>query len=166
MFMLTKARGYVDPGDSMLGFFMFVGFALWLVGLAALYARYAPVSGRLGKTGLGMSVAGIVLLAVGHPFSFITGPDLFVLVLLGGLALTVGPLLFGVAALRGEVLPRRWRAVPLFTGLMGVAWILNNGETTFFVFRTLFAAGWLLMGYVLLSDGKVQTQRPTTAREV
>ena len=99
MFSRTKARGYVDPDDSMLGFFMFVGFALWLVGLAAPYARYVPSSGRLGKTGLGM---GIVLLAVGHPFSFITGPDLFVLVLLGGLALTIGPLLFGVAALRGR----------------------------------------------------------------
>ncbi len=28
MFSLTKARGYVDPDDSMLGFFMFVGFGL------------------------------------------------------------------------------------------------------------------------------------------
>ena len=49
---------------------------------------------------------------------------------------------------------------------MGVAWIFNNGETTFFVFRTLFAAGWLLMGYVLLSDAEAPVERATIARHV
>ena len=125
MFMLTKTRGYVDPDDSLLDFFMFVGFALWFVGLAALHARYAQVSGRLGKVGLGMSIAGIVLLAA-HPFTFMTGTDLFGLVALGALALTIGALLFGLASwpklMYGataspiEVLPGRWRFVPLFTG--------------------------------------------------
>lgn len=38
MFMLTRARGYVDPDDSLLGYFMLTGFALWIVGLAALHA--------------------------------------------------------------------------------------------------------------------------------
>src|ERR687894_1340072 len=52
MFSLTKARGYVDPDDSLLGYFIFGGFALWLVGVVALYLRYGPVSGRLGKIGL------------------------------------------------------------------------------------------------------------------
>ena len=175
MFMLTKTRGYVDPDDSMLGFFMFVGFGLWLVGLAALYARYAPVAGRLGKIGLGMAIAGIVLLAVGHPVSFMTGPDLFGLIILGALALAIGPLLFGLACLPTlaygataravEVLPNRWRFVPLFTGLAGLAWFGNSGETTFFLFRTLFAAGWLLTGYVLWSDAEVPVKRSTIARE-
>ena len=176
MFMLTKTRGYVDPDDSLLGFFMFAGFALWIVGLAALYARYASVSGGLGKVGIGASIAGILLLAVGHPFSFMTGPDLFGLIILGALALAIGPLLFGLAswpkllygptASRIEVLPGHCRFVPLFTGLAGLAWFFNNGETTFFVFRTLFAAGWLLMGYVLFADAEVAMKRPTIAREV
>jgi hypothetical protein len=141
MFMLTKTRGYVDPDDSLLGYFMLAGFFLWLLGLAALYARYAPLSGGLGKTGLGMSFVGIVLLAVGHPFSFVTRLDLFVLVILGTLVLILGPLLFGLAAWRtlmfgpdvaqSKILPRRLRAVPLFTGLMGLAWFFNTGETTF-----------------------------------
>lgn len=28
MFSLTKARGYVDPYDSLLGYFIFAGFTL------------------------------------------------------------------------------------------------------------------------------------------
>ena len=47
MFSLTKARGYVDADDSLLGYFMFAGFTLWLIGVAALYSRYGPPSRRL-----------------------------------------------------------------------------------------------------------------------
>lgn len=153
-----------------------LGFGLWLVSLTALYARYAPLSGGRGRTGLGMSIAGIVLLAVGHPFSFITGLDLLGLIVLGVLALAIGPLLFGLAcwptlayggvARPVEVLPRRWRFVPLFTGLPGLAWFGNSGETAFFLFRTLFAAGRLLIGYVLFSDAETPAKRLTIAREV
>lgn len=156
MFMLTKARGYVDPDDSFLGYFMLVGFSSWLLGLAALYVRYAPLSGGLGKTGLGTAAVGVALLAVGHLFSFMTGVDLFVLVILGGFGMMVGALLFGIAALRREVLPRYWRALPLFTGLTGFAWFFftnSEGDRLSFMFmRTLFALGWLLLGYVLWSD--------------
>lgn len=155
MFMLTKARDYVDPDDSLLGYFMLVGFSAWLVGVAALYVRYAPFSGRLGKTGLGVSLAGIMLLAVGHQFSFMSGVDLFMLVILGGLALALGPLLFGVAAARMDILPRYWRFLPLFTALAGFCWFFTGEELVWGVFiipRTLFALGWLLLGYVLFSD--------------
>jgi hypothetical protein len=160
MFSLTKARGYVDADDSLLGYFMFAGFTLWLIGVAALYSRYGPLSGRLGRTGLGMAVVGVVVLAVGHFFSFMTQLDLFVLVASGALALTLGPLLFGIASLRSEAMPRHWRALPLATGLMGFTWLFfgssDTGELTFtFMFlRTLFAVGWMLMGYVLWSDPK------------
>ena len=47
-----------------------------------------------------------------------------------------------------------------------MAWFFNNGETTFFVFRTLFAAGWIVMGYVLFSDAEVPIKRATIVREV
>ncbi len=160
MFSLTKARGYVDADDSLLGYFMFAGFTLWLIGVAALYSRYGPLSGRLGRTGLGMAVVGVVLLAVGHFSSFMTHLDLFVLVALGALALMLGPLLFGIASLRSEAMPRYWRVLPLATGLMGFTWLFfgssDTGELTFtFMFlRTLFAVGWMLLGYVLWSDAK------------
>jgi hypothetical protein len=174
MFSLTKARGYVDPDDSLLGYFMFVGFASWLVGVAALYSRYGPRSGLLGKIGLGTAVVGVVLLAAGHPLAFITrvAPfevDPFMLVVLGGLALILGPLLFGIATVRRAVLPRYWGVLPLLTGLMGLSWLIfgsnDTGELTFsfMFFRTLFAAGWMLLGYVLWSDAREvveQASRP------
>lgn len=158
MFSLTKTRGYVDPDDSLLGYFIVAGFALWLIGLAALYSRYGPALGRLGKIGLGMAVVGVMLLAVGHFFAFMTQTDLFMLVVLGALALMLGPLLFGIAALRRAAMPRYWRALPLSTGLLGFSWLFfgsnDTGELTFsfMFFRTLFAAGWMLLGYVLWSD--------------
>jgi len=168
IFSLTKARGYVDPDDSLLVYFMVVGFAAWLVGLAALFVRYAPVSGRLGKTGLGMSFVGIAPLAVGHLFSFspvyyviedyfVIGVVAWSLVVLGVFALILGPFLFSIAALRRDVLPRRWRFVPLATATVGLTWIAATGSDDgsltfgFMLFRTLFALGWLLMGYVLWS---------------
>ena len=101
MFSLTKARGYVDPYDSLLGYFIFAGFTLLLLGVVALYVLYAPVSGRLGKIGLGTAVVGVVLLAVGHPFSFM-------------------------------------------------------------FFRSLFALGWILLGYVLWSDVREIIEDPST----
>lgn len=167
MFSLTKARGYVDPDDSLLGYFIFAGFALWLVGVTALYSHYGPVSGRLGRVGLGTALVGVVLLAAGHSISFMTQLDLFVLVIFGALALMLGPLLFGLAALRRGVLPRTWRVLPLSTGLMGFCWLFfgssDTGETTFsfMFFRTLFAGGWMLLGYVLWSDaGKILEETP------
>jgi len=169
IFSLTKARGYVDPNDSLLLYFMLVGFAAWLLGLAALYVRYAPISGKLGKTGLGMSFVGMVLLTVGHLFtfmSFVIGVDLFLLVILGVFGLMIGALLFGIAALWRVVLPR-WRALPLVTGLMGAAWFLSSGSDDgsltfgFMFFRTLFALGWLLMGFVLFSDRREVVEKLT-----
>ncbi len=168
-FMLTKTKSYVDPDDSVLGLFMLVGFSSWLAGLVALYVRYGPVSGPLGETGLDTAVVGLILLAVGHPIPFMTEIDLFILIILGGLALTIGPLLFGIAALQREVLPRYWRALPLLTGLTGFAWFFfTNSEgnrLAFMLLRTLFALGWLLLGYVLWSDREVPTEHPVPVRQ-
>jgi hypothetical protein len=168
MFSLTKARGYVDPYDSLLGYFIFAGFTLLLLGVVALYVRYAPVFGQLGKIGLGTAVVGVVLLAVGHRFSFMGEIGwMFIVVLLGAFALMLGPLLFGIAVLREEVLPRYGRVLPLLTGLMGVVWLFFNGSETgqltfsFMIFRSLFALGWILLGYVLWSDGREIIEHPS-----
>lgn len=166
MFMLTKARGYIDPDDSLLGYFMVVGFGAWIVGLAALYFRYAPIAGRLGKAGLITAILGILSLAVGHLYSFLLPVELFGLIILGSLALALGALLFGVAALRKKLLPRYWRFLPLLTGLIGFSWFFfGSNESglltfTFMFFRTLFAFGWLLIGYVLWSDREETAESP------
>ena len=178
IFSLTKARGYVDPDDSLLVYFMAVGFAAWLVGLGALFARYAPPSGRLGKIGLGVSFVGMAAMAVGHLFSFspvyyviegyfVLEVAMFSLFVLGVLGLMAGLLLFGIATLRAEVLPHRWRFVPFATAMIGLVWITvtgsDDGSLTFgfMFFRTLFAFGWFLMGFVLWFDGEEAAQPST-----
>ena len=40
VFLPVKIRHLVDPDDSLLGIFLWVGFTAWLVGLVALYSRY------------------------------------------------------------------------------------------------------------------------------
>jgi len=176
VFSLTKARGYVDPDDSLLVYFMLAGFAAWLLGLTALFLRYAPASGGLGKTGLGVSLVGILALAVGHLFSFTSlyaliedpiavGVSMWSLVVLGVLSLIVGPFLFGISALRMGTLPRRWRFVPLVTGGIGLLWLAATGSEDgsltfgFMFFRTLFALGWFLMGYALFSDKRESAEK-------
>ena len=155
VFLPVKIRHLVDPDDSLLGIFLWVGFTAWLVGLVALYSRYQARAGRLGKIGLITNIVGIVFLAIGHLGSFILQTDLFLFVVVGTLGLIIGALLFGIAALRAPVLPT-WRSLPLATGLLGLAWIfLTNSETSrgrFLVLRTLFGLGWLLLGYILWSD--------------
>ena len=126
-------------------------------------------AGGLGKAGLVTSVVGLVLLAIGHPFSFMAEVDLFLLVVLGGLGLMIGPLLFGIAALRKEVLPRYWSALPLLAGLTGFAWFFftnSEGDRLPFIFlRTLFALRWLLLGYVLWSDKEVSAEHSAPIRQ-
>jgi hypothetical protein len=109
----------------------------------------------------------VVLLTVGHRFSFMCEVDLFVVVLLGAFALMLGPPLFGIAFLRKGVLPRYGRVLPLFTGLMGFVWLFFTGSETsrqltfsFMFFRSLFALGWILLGYVLWSDGREIIETP------
>jgi len=96
------------------------------------------------------------------------GVDPFMLIILGALALLLGPILFGIAALRKEVLPRNWEVLPLLTGLMGFAWLFFSTNDTdqltfsFMFFRTLFALGWMLLGYVLWSDSRKIVEEPST----
>lgn len=132
------------------------------MGLAALNVRYAPVSGAAGKVGLAMSFVGMVMLTAGHLYAF-------ALVIPSVLALIAGPVLFGIAALDRDVPPRRWRYLPLATGTVGFVWIFvttnDTGELTvaFVTAQTLFALGWLLLGFVLWSDRRVPVGDPMPA---
>lgn len=156
IFVLTKLRHVVDADDSLLGYFMTIDFALWLAGLAGFYLHYRARAGWLGKGGIIVSILGVASLTAGHFGEFVLHTDFFAFIILGSLALALGPLLFGIAVLRRAVLPRQWRYLPLVTGVIGIAWpLISNPEGSrlrFLFFRTLFGLGWLLLGYVLYSD--------------
>jgi hypothetical protein len=73
-------------------------------------------------------------------------------VLLGLLLLIIGLIWFGILNLRHPVL-RRWKWLPLATGLMGfTGFFIFSGEeirATFLIFRTLFAVGLIGLGLTL-----------------
>jgi hypothetical protein len=77
----------------------------------------------------------------------------------GGSALLVGILLFGIAALRGDVLPRL-RAVPVIAGVVGLLWMflafdarpVEGNPEAFLAMRTAFGISWLPLAYILLTD--------------
>ncbi len=161
IFLASRFRHTVDPDDRMLGALLVVGFAGWLVGAWALRAQYAPASPAEGRAGLVTIVAGITAVAVGHVASFVVvlpGPW-FMPIVAGTLVTVVGLLLFGVGALRRDVLPR-WRLVPLVAGLVGLGWILfafdgrpvEGNPEAFLLMRTLFGISWLPLGYIMVRD--------------
>jgi len=161
IFIGSRFRELVDPTDRFLAVFMLVAFAAWFVGLLALRAQYRPRVGRLGGAGLMLTLVGIGALALGHVPAFLLGLDgpWFVPIVLGTFALVAGVLLFGIAALGGKVLPR-WRALPLVTGLVGLAWIVfafdsrsvEGNPEAFLAMRTAFGVAWLPLALVLMSD--------------
>jgi hypothetical protein len=165
IFLLSRFRHLVGTPEGALWLLIPAGFALWIVGLIAFRARYGPRARGLGRSGLDLAVAGIVLLAVGHVglLLHLLGPSVirdiagagFVPVLLGTVLLAVGALLFGIDALRGDVLPRL-HAAPLVTGLVGLAWMIFANDSrpdgtnpeAFIAMRTLFGLGWLVVALV------------------
>jgi hypothetical protein len=169
IFLVSRFRHLVAMPEAGLWLLIPAGFALWIVGLTAFRARYGPRTRSLGRNGLVLAVLGLVLLAVGHVglLLHLLGPPAirhiggagFVPVLLGTVLLAVGALLFGTDALRGDVLPRL-HAVPLVTGLVGLAWMVFANDSrpdganpeAFLAMRTLFGLGWLVLALVLATD--------------
>lgn len=151
-----------------------LGQAALIVGFVAFYRCYSPHVGRLGRNALRLLSGGGIVLALGH-VSFMSGPGLradafpfdpYFLVLIGGLALLVGLLLFGFTTLRRPVLAyAQW--LPLATGIAGLGFFVSGGEVvtaTFLVFRTLFAIGLFGLG-VNLWVGGPEERRLTVSAE-
>ena len=161
IFIGSRFREHVDPTDRFLTAFMLVAFTGWFVGLLVLRAQYRPRVGALGGVGLMLTLVAIGLLTLGHVTSFLLELDgpWFMPIVMGTMALAVGVLLFGIAALGGGVLPR-WRALPLLIGLVGIAWMLFASDSrpvegnpeAFLVMRTAFGATWLPLAIVLMTD--------------
>jgi hypothetical protein len=150
----------VISGQDML--VIFIGQVALIVGYIAYFQFYTGRVGKLGKNGLRLFCGGGILLAVGHiAFMPIVAFDLFILVILGLVAMLLGLILFGIENLRQPVL-RHWQWLPLVTGLMGfIGFFLFSGEeitAIFLVFRTLFALGLIGLGLILWLEKPVQPE--------
>ncbi len=146
---------------------------LLLVGLLGLSVRRAGGRGRLARTGIVAALAGCALLIAGNVAEFWLvlaqskpnanaayqsgaeevwiGSEIgWMLFLLGFLILSIGLVLFGVAAVRANELPR-WRALPLMVGAAGLTAFLFGPFLVAVadLLLTLIGVGWILLGYAL-----------------
>jgi hypothetical protein len=146
---------------------------LLLLGLAALQARHATGSGKLGKSGLGLTLLGLVLLAYGSVGQAVItgtvsgiayGPIVFSGLAPGALFLGAGAALTALSVIVANVLPRL-APIPLLVGATGVAAAgglaigqqIVGGSGDIFplplgplaLLWALFGLGWLWLGYLL-----------------
>lgn len=153
--------GVLDLGELLI-----VAQLLFAVGLMGLYSRLGGRGGRLGRVGGFLAYVAAVLSVVNAPYSVFFAEDgpqtpfpFNVTFAIAALAIFVGLVLLGLAALRAEILPRRWRALPLAIGLLSLlpVWVLAFIHLELPV--VVLGLAWMLLGYVLWSDQGTPVRR-------
>jgi hypothetical protein len=168
--------------------FLVVGpVLLILLGLAALQARHATGSGRLGKAGFGVTLIGLVLLAYGSVGDAMIsgsvsgihyGPIVFAGLAAGSLVLGAGAALTALSVIVANVMPRL-SPIPLLIGATGVAaagglalghQIVGGSGDVFplpigplAALWAVFGLGWLWLGYLLWVERTPAAERARAA---
>ena len=147
--------GVTPPYRSFEGLYFpnLISVVLIVVGIVALHACLRSLYGRLGAVGLILALFGSAVLVVSGaswPWE-----------LVGAIALLLGSLLMGVAALVVNA-PLRWGAIALVVG--SLTFFLYNTETARVWFALPYGAAWVVVGYLLWSGGGEAAQRPTRVR--
>lgn len=159
-------------GRPMMGFtyedynrMMVLPLILLLAGAWGLGIRYWYSIGKLGRIGGVLVVLGLLGALVGVVVEFWWAGGLsgnrngamwgWLIYLLGLAAVTIGLVLFGVAALLQKVLPSWSRPIPLIMAGLFVLWVLSSimgledwGNTG----KALVGLGWVLLGMALISN--------------
>lgn len=123
---------------------------LFMLGTAGLYAGYSRHSKTLGASGLNVVFVGAASIALsGTHLVWESDP----LLMLGLIAMSGGLVFFGINSMRGQVFAR-WRTTLLFiiaafaVAIVGL-WYWRIDIFLGKVLYMLFAAGWVLLGYLL-----------------
>ena len=164
-----------DPGTPLWipgSWLALAGTLLVIVGLPGLYFKQVDRAGLLGLIGFVVTFVGFLFLVGIQTFDAFVSPTLassaatksladteaflplLTFELLCGLLLIVGPLLFGIATIRGGVLPR-WAAIILIVGSVAsfITVALHNwNEISGAIVYLAFAC----FGFLLLSKRGVQ----------
>ncbi len=135
------------------------------IGLLGLGRRLAQPAGLLAKAGVVLAyiaVVGSVVNAVALATLFI--PLHFAGAMIGIFSLGIGTILIGVAALRNAGW-RRWRALPLATGILGVLMFplsMAVGPSSFqsVALIALYGLGWIAVGYRLRAERGAAAEQP------
>jgi hypothetical protein len=144
-----------------------LGQVALIIGYVAYARFYTPRAGGFGRNALRLFCGGGILLAVGH-VGFIAERRLqaaeavlWMLVVIGLMAMLLGLLALGIANLRQQILGR-WRWLPLVTALMGLIGFFGFGgeesRGVFLIFRTLFALGLIGLGLALWLERPAQPE--------
>ena len=173
--LLGGAMWVVKGGLIMLGGpdpNLFVPAQLFFaLGLLGLHTRLAKRGGRLGRIGGGLAYAAVALSMVNTPYSVFfaeRGPQtpfpFNVTYFLASLAIFIGLVFLGIAALRANVLPGRWRILPLIVGLSALlpVWVLAFIHLEVPV--VVLGVAWVLIGYVLWSGRSASARQPARLR--
>jgi hypothetical protein len=175
LWVLTMALSQVVAASPVV--LMPVTILFVVIGFVALKARHAGRSGVLGRAGYAIGLAGCLLIVFGSiaqadvAFSVLgvpLGPWRFHGVAPGAVAFGVGATLSALSAIRADVLPRL-SPVPLLIGGLGLAaagtltvarQVLDGVSTDVLPFEALpllvlwalFGAGWLWLGFLMMSE--------------
>jgi hypothetical protein len=147
--------GVTPPYRGLEGLYLpnLVSVLLIVAGIATLHTRLRSLYGRLG-------IAGFILALVGAAVLVVSGAS-WPWELIGAIALLLGLLLMGVAALMVNT-PLRWGAIALIVG--SLVFFLYNTETARVWFALPYGVAWVVVGYLLWSGGGEVAQRPTRVR--
>ena len=141
------------------------------VGLLGLHTRLAGRGGLPEKVGGFLAYAAILLSVVNALYSLFFAEDLpqtpfpfNVTYAIAALSIFVGLVLLGLATLRADILPRRWRVLPLTIGLLALlpVWVLAFIHLELPV--VVLGLAWMLLGYLLWSESREPVQQPQRVR--
>lgn len=145
------------------GILFILSLLLFATGTAALAARLRNAGrlGRLGRAGLILAAVGAALGAVGMVLNVWDSSLVPAFIIPGLLAVIVGFLLLGVAALRSGTLPR-WASALLVVGAL--AMLGFNDQNWQALMAIPFGIGWMAVGYALWSRPDESARYPARVR--
>jgi hypothetical protein len=136
----------IDGNDIAI---ILIGQVAYVIGYVIYFRHFARRAGKAAQIGIGLFCLGGLMVALAHSIPERIVTFIFAILAIGVLVMVTGLILFGIITLRQHVLTR-WQWLPLFTGVTGaLGFLIFSGpeiNSTFLVFRTLFALGLFAMG--------------------
>lgn len=172
--MLGGAMWVIKGGAVMLGFpepDLFIPALLFFaLGLLGLHACLTGWGGWLVRIGGFLAYTAVALSVVNASYSLFFAEDgpqtpfpFNVTHGMAALSIFIGLVLLGIATPRAEILPPRWRALPLIIGLSALlpVWVLALIHLELPV--VLLGLAWMLLGYALWSRSGAPVKQPSHA---
>lgn len=147
---VAPAGGY-RPDYERFNLWSGLALLLMIMGLTGAYLRQIRQTGWIGHMGFALPWIGAALMGGGRLGQALDMGSVWVLVILGAFALSIGTILFGIATLRTRVLPRS-PGVLLIVGALML--FLTDPENQRAFLALPFGIAWAWLGYVLWTGSR------------